>query len=161
MANVTINKIKSVINRSSAAYGDLSVLQFPLVCGSSGELSNSDQSTAVQTGDVLRLGILPAGTTLFECLSIISDVAQAAATVKLGFAYVDGVDAAAPNAQDDDYFSASIDMATQDRLYADNNTVIPLTLPKDAYLIATWAGAHNDEASRADVLIFCKCQGTK
>lgn len=110
-----------------------------------GVYANSDKATAVVQTDVVRIGILPAGTELHDCLSICSDAFTASITHKLGFQYVDGVDVTAVP-QDDDYFYAAL-AATVGRTLANNTAVRPVVLPKDAYLILTVNAATADHAS--------------
>lgn len=120
---------------------------------SSGIFVNSDLATAVQSGDVVRLGILPAGVQLHDALVLISDAFAGSTTYKLGFAYVDGVDVTA-TPQDDDYFIvAGTSSASAARTAANNTAVRPVTLPKDAYLILTRAGANDSAAGIMDVIV--------
>ncbi len=126
---------------------------YALDVNSSGIFASSDLATAIQIGDIIRFGIIPAGITLTDASVIISNAMKAATTYKLGFAYVDGVDVAAVP-QDDDYFIvAGTASSSAARTVANNTGIRPITLPKDAYLIMTIAGAAQDEASVVDVIV--------
>lgn len=152
MAIVTKKRIASQPSFGGVPYGNQTVLEFPLVTNASGVLTDSDQATALAIADKLRLGILPAGFRLMDSLSIVSDAFTALATGTMGFEYVDGVDSA-DVPQDVDYFSASVAFNAIGRYLSNNLAVRPVTLPKDAYLIVTWAGAANAVVGVADILV--------
>ncbi len=119
----------------------------------SGVFVNSNQATAVAIADVVRLGVLPGGVALHGALVCISDAFATSTTYKLGFAYVDGVDSTAVP-QDDDYFIvAGTSSAALARTAANNTAVAPVTLPKDAYLILTAAGANHSAAGVMNVIV--------
>jgi len=151
MANVTKNKTL-LQKQMFSPYGNSWVDVFRLQTNSSGIMTDSDQTTALIQTNVVRLGILPAGLQLHDSLTIVSDAFTASVTCKLGWAYVDGVDVTA-TPQDDDYFSASVALNTAGRYVANNTASAVIQLPKDAYLIATIAGADNASAGIADVII--------
>jgi hypothetical protein len=120
---------------------------------SSGVFVDSNQTTAVNVADVVRIGILPAGITLTDCLVVISDAFAASTTYTLGFAYTDGVDVTAVP-QDVDYFIVTTTASSSQARTAMNNlTVRPVTLPKDAYLILTVEGANNSAVGVMDVIV--------
>ena len=77
----------------------------------------------------------------------------------IGFEYVDGTDSTAVP-QDDDYFCAATTAASTAVLKKTNAAVQPLTLPKDAYLIITNAGAAQAAAGRLDILLLGIAKGT-
>lgn len=159
MATATKKNIKNLPSFGGVPYGNLSVLSFSFETNASGVWVDSDLATAVQIGDVCRLGIIPAGTKIgFEYGANINDAFVASTTMKLGFAYVDGVDSAAVP-QDDDYFCAATTMASAARLKMTNTAVRPVTLPKDAYLILTNGGAAHSAAGIVDVDILCVLGG--
>lgn len=141
----------------SAAYGNATTLHYTLQTNASGAALNSDTSTAVGAGDVIRLGLLQGGMKLVDSLAIVSAVLVGAA--KLGFVYADGVDST-DVPQDDDYFNAALAMATQGRTRANNNAVAPVVLPKDAYLVMTPAAAQT-VAGKVDVFIETIWMGDK
>jgi hypothetical protein len=144
MATVTKKGLSSEV-RNSDVHGNSWHEIFTFQTNSSGVLVNSDQATAIVQTNVVRIGIIPAGVKLIDCLSICSDAFSTRVTHKLGFAYVDGVDST-DVPQDDDYFFAAL-AATVGRTAAANTGVRPLVLPKDAYLILTVNGSTADHAS--------------
>lgn len=137
---------------TTAPYGTGSTLHYSLATAANGSVVGSNSNAAVASGDVVRIGILPAGMRLNDALTAVSVGWTATVTGKLGFAYVDGVDSATVP-QDDDYFGAGLTLATAGRYPANNVTVRPVVLPKDAFLILTTGTAANAKASQADFLI--------
>jgi hypothetical protein len=159
MANVTKKNIKNLPTYGGLPSGNLSVLSFSFETNASGVWVDSDLATAVQVADVCRLGIIPAGTKIgFEYGANINDAFVASTTMKVGFAYVDGVDVAAVP-QDDDYFCAATTMATAARLKMTNTAVRPVTLPKDAFLTLVNGGAAHSAVGIVDFDIFCVLGG--
>lgn len=75
----------------------------------------------------------------------------------IGFEYVDGVDSTAVP-QDASYFGAAVALDTAG-VYRKTTTTAPVTLPKDAWLIITTAGAANAKAARADVVLSLASEG--
>lgn len=132
-------------------YGNVSSLAFKLASNASGAAIDSDTTAAIGNGDKVRLGVLPAGMNLQDSLFIVSTAFTALVTANIGFEYVDGVDDANVP-QDADYFGAAVTLHTAGR-YRQATTVAPVTLPKDAYLIVTTAGAANAKAAQLDALI--------
>lgn len=138
--------------------GNLAVLPFQLVTNSAGGLTPADVETAIQIADVVVLGSLPAGMRLDDSLLKISTGMTASSTGSLGFKYADGVDD--PNVpQDASYFGAGLAMATAATL-RNATTKAVVTLPKEALLIYTHAGANNVKASKTDILIFGELTGS-
>lgn len=152
MATITKNALKDEKQSTGTPYGTASTLHFQIATNSSGAVIGSDVATGVASGDVVRMGIIPAGMRLDDAKAIVSTGWTATITGKLGFAYVDGVDSTAVP-QDDDYFGTGITIATAGRYAASNTAVRPVVLPKDAYLILTTAVAANAKASQTDVLV--------
>ena len=124
---------------------------FSLETNASGAALNSDQATAIGNGDVVRIGVLPAGMEIHDMLGIVSTAFTALVTAKVGFAYVDGVDSAAVP-QSDAYWATAWALNTAGR-YVPTVFNKPITLPKDAYLILTTAGAANAKAARLDLVV--------
>ena len=156
MATITKKNLRN--ERSHAgAFGNRWSQIYSFDTNSSGYFVDSDLPGAVVAiTDTVRIGIIPAGVRLSDALVIISDPSAASVTYKLGFAYVDGVDSTAVP-QDDDYFVvAGTAASTAIRQVANNTAVRPVTLPKDAYLIWTNAGAAHSAAMNVDVVV----QGT-
>ena len=152
MPTVTKKSLRHEVSHAGA-FGNRWSQTYTFETNSSGIFVNSDLATAVQSGDVVRFGILPAGIKISDALVIISDAFATSTTYKLGFAYVDGVDSTAVP-QDDDYFIvAGTASSSAARTPANNTAVRPLTLPKDAYLILTRAGAADSAAGIMDVIV--------
>lgn len=151
---VTVNKkfLASQGRFGGAPYGNATLHRFSLASTAAGILIDSDKATAPAIGDVVRIGILNAGLLLIDGKGLVSDAFTALATAKVGFQYVDGVDSAAVP-QDDDYFTASLTLNAIGRYESNNLAVPPVVLPKDAYLILTWAGAANAEAGVLDYIV--------
>lgn len=161
MATITKNGLTGP-RFGGVPYSDSYVRDFTLLTDSAGKIADSDTpGSAIAIADVVRLGVLPAGIELHAAIAAISDAFTAATTFKLGFAYTDGVDDTAVP-QDDDYFilagAASSAIAI---LGSSNVSVSRVTLPKDAYLILTNAGAAHASVGRADFIVFGKNKGVK
>lgn len=160
MATITKKNIKNLVQPGGVPYGNITGLHFTFETNSSGYFVDSDvPATAVAVDDVVRIGVIPAGFQIWEYWANISDAFTASSTFKIGFAYVDGTDSTAVP-QDDDYFCAATTAASQAVLKKTNVAVRPLTLPKDAYLIITNAGAAQAAAGQVDVMILGIAKGT-
>lgn len=152
MADYAKKNVLKLSQFGGTPYGNKSVLHFNLVTNASGVVEDSNAAAALGSGDTVRLGVLPAGMKLMDCLSIVSDAGVASSTCKIGFSYVDGVDSAAVP-QDDDYFHAALSLAAIGRTRANNLAVVPVTLPKDAYLLFTHSAHTQNVVMRADFLV--------
>ena len=132
-------------------FGNTSSLPFNFTTNASGVLAASDLSTAVQSGDVVRLGVLPAGAFICDSNVIISDAFTASTTASIGFQYVDGVDSTTVP-QSATYFASALatDATGVSRKTA---ATAPVTLPKDAYLILTIGGAAHSSVGIMDIII--------
>lgn len=147
MATITKNRVtkqRAFAGPNGNAWKD----RFTFNTTATGVAVDSNSTAAVGIGDVVRIGYLPAGLELHDCLAIVSDAFSATTTAKIGFAYADGVDDATVP-QDDDYFFAALAINAVGRTRANNTAVAPLRLPKDAYLILT-----NQVAAQAAVGIL-------
>lgn len=142
-----------------APYGNKTVMKYTMETNSSGVVQNSDASAALGSGDTVKLGILPAGMELMDCLGIVSNAFTAASTCALGFAYTDGEDSAAVP-QDADYFYAALALNAAGRTAANNTAVRPVTLPKDAYLVLTHSAHTQAEAGVVDFLVSGVAKGS-
>lgn len=152
MATFTKKALRSSAQYNSLPSGNAAKHHFNLTTNASGAMPDADVTTALVQATVVRLGILPAGFKIIDCLSIVSDAFTASVTAKLGFAYVDGVDVSAVP-QDDDYFHAALAINAVGRTRANNTAVAPVTLPKEAYLIATIGGADNAAVGIWDIVV--------
>lgn len=155
----TITQSQSAHNNLGVTpYGNLTALHFVLETNAAGAAINSSSTAAIAIGDVVRLGVLPAGFKLIDSQVVVQTGLTAAVTGKLGFAYVDGVDVVGVDAQDDDYFGTGLVLSAAARLRnATSNSAV--TLPKDAYLTLTTAGAANAKAARVEVTVLGIVQG--
>jgi hypothetical protein len=157
MATIT-QKFNPNNNVGSTPWGNTRGLKYTLETNAAGAAIGSDSTAAIGLGDKVRIGVIPAGTSLLDSLAILSVAMTAAVTGKIGFEYVDGVDVTAVP-QDDDYFlAAGQDLATAARL-RNATTNAAITLPKDAWLILTTAGAANAKASKLDFILFGASEG--
>lgn len=154
----TITQSQSAHNNLGVTpYGNLTALHFVLETNATGAAINSNSATAIALGDTVRLGVLPAGFKLVDSQVVVQTGMTAAVTGKLGFAYVDGVEGIAIQ-QDDDYFGTGLVLSAAARLRnATSNSAV--TLPKDAYLTLTTAGAANAKAARVEVTVLGIVQG--
>ena len=153
MATITRKDMKREATFGTAPYGNVTALEFPMTTNATGAVVNADSTSAVASGDVVNMGIIPAGFRLQDSLAIVSTAFTASVVGSFGFAYVDGVDDATVP-QDADYFGASVAINTAGRYAASNTAVKPVTLPKTAYLTLTTGGANNAKA--ADLLFILR-----
>lgn len=152
MATITKKFLGNEKQHTTAPTGISSTLHYSVATNSSGAVIGSDVATGVASGDVVRVGILPAGMRLDDAKTLVTTGWTGTVTGKVGFAYVDGVDSTAVP-QDDDYFGSALAIATPGRYAANNTGVRPVVLPKDAYLILTTGVAANAKASQTDILV--------
>ena len=150
MAIVT-NLSKHRNQLGATPWGNLNVLLFSLITNALGGATEADSAAPLAVGDKVRLGVIPAGSTLVDSLAIVSTGLTATVKGDLGFEYVDGVDSTKVP-QDAAYFGAALDLATAARL-RNAATKAPVTLPKDAFLVLTTSGAANAKAGRVDVAV--------
>ena len=127
MPTITKNRYQDSQNFGQTPYGNLTVLEYGVTTTATGAVVGSDSTAAPLAGDVIRLGILPAGFRLHDSLTIVNDAFTATVTGTLGFAYVDGVDSAVVP-QDADYFNAAAAINTAGRYPASNTAVGHLVL---------------------------------
>lgn len=151
MATITKKKVLNLKQFGGTPYGNKATLEFNLTTNAIGAFADSDVATAVQSGDKIRLGVLPAGFRPDDSQVIVSDAFSASVTANIGFEYVDGVDSAAVP-QSATYFGSALALSSAARL-RNATTNAPVTLPKDAYLILTTGGAANAVVGVADIFI--------
>ncbi|ADU99436.1 hypothetical protein [Alicycliphilus denitrificans] len=157
MANIT-KKANPRVNVGASPWGNAHGLLYTLQTAANGGAIGADSGAAIAQGDKVRLGVIPAGSTLLDSLAVVSTAMTAAVVGDLGFEYVDGVDDAKVP-QDADYFGASLALNATGRL-RNATTNPPVTLPKDAWLVLTTGGAANAKASRVDVVLTVASEGT-
>lgn len=150
MAQVTLKGQPHRTFGDNVPYGNSTTLAFTLKTNSDGAAINSDSKEKLSAGDVVVLGVLPAGMRLDDASVLVKTGMTATITGSLGFAYEDGEDESdAPQAAD--YFGSGLDIATAGRVRATGNGFV--TLPKPALLILTTAVADNVKASEINVLV--------
>lgn len=152
MATVTKSRLGQRNIQAGVPFGNAYRGQHTLVTAA-GVMVDGNQATALQIADVVRLGVIPAGTTIHDAQIIISAAFTALTTAGVGFAYVDGVDSAAVP-QDAAYFVAATGLALAAvGVSRKTTTKAPITLPKDAYVTLTLAGAAQAGAGIIDVIV--------
>ena len=156
MATIT-KKSNPRVNVGATPWGNAHGLQYTLATAANGSAIGADSSAAIASGDKVRLGRIPAGSTLLDSVVTVSTGFTALVTGDIGFEYVDGVDSTAVP-QDADYFGAAVALNTAG-VYRKSTTTAPVTLPKDAWLTITTAGATNAKAARADVVLSLASEG--
>lgn len=149
MATITRKKIAAQKQFGGVPYGNRAVLDYNLTTNATGAFVESDTTAAIGLGDKVRLGVLPAGFRITDSQAVISTAFTALVTASLGFEYVDGVDSAAVP-QSATYFGTGLVLNAVGRL-RNATTNAPITLPKDAYLIVTTAGAANAKVAVLDI----------
>ena len=159
MATITKNQKDPGVSLGATPWGNLTALRYLVETNATGAVIGSNSTAAVGIGDVVRLGLLPAGFRFVDSEVIVATGMTATITAKLGFAYADGVnDTDVP--QDDDYFGAALNVATAARLRnATPNPSIPL--PKEAWLTLITAEAANAKASKVEVVIYAIAEGVE
>lgn len=151
MPTITKKKVLNQKQFGGTPYGNRAVLEFNLTTNAVGAFTDSDVATGIALGDKVRLGVLPAGFRIDDSQVLVSTAFTALVTTNLGFEYVDGVDSAAVP-QSATYFGTGLVLNAVGRL-RNATTNAPVTLPKDAYLILTTAGAANAKVAVADIFV--------
>lgn len=151
MTTINTNGMAGQQRMGGVPFGNAWFSQYNFTTDAAGIDQNSDLVTAVQSGDVVRLGILPAGLNMMDALVIISDAFTAATTASIGFAYCDGVDVTTA-AQDAAYFASAL-ATSSTGVSRKTGVKAPLQLPKDAYLILTIGGAAHASVGIMDVIV--------
>jgi len=159
MSTITKKYLRKENNfQNNAPYGNLSVLHYKFTADSSGVMENSDDATLIAASDVLRVGILPAGSLLVDSQIVISNPFSEAVVTSMGFAYVDGVDVT-DQAQSAVYFNAAGTSLQTAGVVRKNGVVAPKTLPKDAYLTLTIGAVPANDAAIIDIFIYVVAAG--
>ena len=149
VATVTKNNLRADPQFGGAPYGNLSLLPYHFETNSSGVWVDSDHTDAVQVGDTLILGIIPAGFQVWECIFDVSDAFTAATTCSVGFKYIDGVDSTP--AEDAAIFVPATQALSSTAIWRKTGIKAPPWFKKDAYLTLLWAGAAADAVGILDV----------
>lgn len=151
MATIQVQNLPTQHPRHNTALGNMIVERYQLQV-TAGLVNGVD----IATGDVIILGILPAGWRLMPQFAkiVVSDAFGTGVTGTVGFAYIDGVDDAAVP-QDADYFLLSNTLAATVALDGNNTAVTAVTLPKSAYLTVTLGGTSHDASAAAMDVYIC------
>lgn len=155
----TITRYRNPLMFGGAApFGNLTALAFTLATNATGAVVDSNSTAAVALGDVIELGLLPGGMRLDDAQVIITTAMSASVTGSLGFKYADGVDSLeAP--QDAAYFISAGALSSAARLRANGTKLI--TLPKDAILTLTIAGAAIDQVADLKFVVSGELTGPR
>lgn len=162
MTTVNKNYMASAQSFNGVPYGNMWQQKYHFETNASGVMvkdgaADSDKATAIQNGDVVRIGIIPAGLEMQDIQSTISDAFAGSTTASIGFQYVDGVDDT-NNPQDAAYFASALSTASTG-VSRKTGVKAPLTLPKDAYLILTVGGADHSAVGIMDVIVIGRNTG--
>lgn len=151
MATIQVPNLATQHPRHNTALGNMIVERYQLPV-TAGLVNGVD----IATGDVIILGILPAGWRLMPQFAkiVVSDAFGTGVTGTVGFAYIDGVDDPAVP-QDADYFLLSNTLAATVALDGNNTAVTAVTLPKSAYLTVTLGGTSHDASAAAMDVYIC------
>lgn len=150
MATVTKNRLPAA-RQFSSPYGNVWADTFNYTANASGVAADSNAAGATAVNDVVRIGLIEAGTVLHGSEVIISDAFTASTTADIGFAYVDGVDDTAVP-QDAAYFFAAVSTASVARINS-NVAKAPVRLAKDAYVVLTRKGANDASVGILDLVV--------
>ena len=157
MPTIKLNQFRSRQFGGVSPFGNLTTLPFKLATAANGSAVNANSTAAIALGDKVVLGELPAGMCLQDYLATVSTGFTALVTANIGFEYADGVDSTEVP-QNASYFGAAVALNTAG-VYRKVTTTAPVTLPKDAWLTITTAGAANAKAARADVVLSVASEG--
>jgi len=155
MANVSIRGLNPKFG--PVPYGNCVVFNYTLETDATGKATNSDATGPLALGDKVTLGYLPEGIVIYDAKIVVSTGFTASVTAKVGFEYVDGVDATALP-QNDAAFGTGLALSAA-AVLRQATTAPPKALPKEARLILTTAGAANAKAARVDVILFGELLG--
>jgi hypothetical protein len=142
----------------TSPYGNVTAKAYTVETDSSGVLIGGSQTTVLASGDIVVMGIIPAGTIIWPNISgSISNAGTASTTARIGIRPTDGVPTAtAPN--DDDYLLASRATSATGLLNAPT-AVAPVKLSKDCYITVTIGGANHTSDFRMDFIILMVVDG--
>jgi hypothetical protein len=150
MATITNTKVRAVPVPGVAPYGNLSAMAYPIVTDDKGKWVEGDSMEPAASGDVLRLGIIPAGfRPLWAYISV--NKAVTGLSGKVGFSYCDGEDDPDVPQADDAWFTSG-DFGTEGITERDGSLASP-RLPKDAFIEVTASGAPSAAGEAWIVLV--------
>lgn len=135
----------------SGGLGNCSEEVYPVAAGATGILLDSSASAALAAADVVRLAYLPKGFQVTNLTAVVSTAAGQALTANVGFAYVDGSDDSSYPQSATAYLSA-LAFNSAARTETSSSKEVK-KLPKDAYLILTFAGTTLASAMKAQFIV--------
>lgn len=150
MATITNTKLRGVPLPGNAPYGNVTALAYPIFTDDKGKWLDGDSMEPAASGDILRLGVIPAGfRPLHAYVSVNKPISGLSG--KVGFEYVDGEDDPDIPQKDDAWFTAA-DCGSEGITPRDGSLASP-RLPKDSYLILTATGAPSGAGEAWIVLV--------
>jgi hypothetical protein len=157
MPTITKLGVDHRVRLGSTPWGNRTALRYPLQTNSAGAVVNGDSTAAVASGDVVRIGLIPAGFRIHDSQVVIATAMTALVTGNLGFQYADGVDDANVP-QSATAFGTALALNTAGRL-RNATTNKSVVLPKDAWLILTTGGANNAKVSDIEITLEATAEG--
>lgn len=119
-----------------------------------GFVQSYSASKAAANGDVLHIGIIPAGTRV-DILRLIWADAGTSVTAKVGYKPVDTT----PTADDDYWIAAGLDIAAA--AGSSFSVSDPITFERDVYITLTVGGADFTGTPKISVNVVGQCVGVK
>jgi len=141
--------------QGATAFGNLAVLRYVLQTDSTGALVGGDSNTPLKSGDVVRLGVLPAGFRIFDSMSIVNNN-MTGGSAKVGFAYIDGIDDLRVP-QNNGVFGNPIASNSHGK-YRVGGSIASFALPKSAHIIFT-VGEDNAKESLIEIFLYAIVEG--
>lgn len=138
MAIIANTHVRYVRQPGTAPYGNGYYLMFPIFTDDKGVWIDGDSTNPAASGDVLRLGTIPAGFRPIDAVVSVNKPISGLSG-KVGFVYTDGVNDPDVPQKNDAWFTAA-NCGTQG-LIVRNGTFPAHYLPKEAYLTFTASGA--------------------
>lgn len=142
MATITNTHVRYVRQPGTAPFGNGYYLMFPIFTDDKGVWIDGDSPDPAASGDVLRLGTLPAGFRPIDAVVAVNKPIGGLSG-KVGFAYTDEQDDPDVPQRDDAWFTAA-DCGTEGMVVRDG-TFPAHYMPKESYLIFTVSGAPSGE----------------
>lgn len=150
MAEITNTHLRAVPVPGVSPYGNLSAMCYPVITDDKGKWLDGDSAEPAASGDVLRLGIVPAGFRPLDALLCVNK-AVTGLSGKVGFSYCDGEDDPDVPQDDDAWFTAADFGAVG--VTKKTGAIAAPRLPKDAFLEVTASGAPSAAGEAWVVLV--------
>ena len=143
MADIINQHVRYVRQPGTAPFGNVYALAFPIFTDSTGVWIDGDSPNPAKSGDVLKLGCIPAGFRPIEAYVSVNKPISGLAG-KIGFQYRDGEDDADVPQKDNAWFT-SASFGTKGITRRTGTDPASPYLPKESYLILTASGAPSGE----------------